>query len=133
MTDVGSDPARLSTTATPVEGGYRLDGVKLWATNGTVATLLVVMAQVPKGPGGDGADHRGGITAFVVEGDSPGVTVERRNEFMGLRGLENSVTRFHDVFIPAGMGAGIAGDSCVCCAAKGAIPTISAGPGGPMP
>ena len=46
--DVGSDPARLSTTATPVEGGYRLNGVKLWATNGTVATLLVVMAQVPK-------------------------------------------------------------------------------------
>ena len=99
--DVGSDPARLSTTATPVEGGYRLNGVKLWATNGTVATLLVVMAQVPKGPGEDGTDHRGGITAFVVEGDSPGITVERRNAFMGLRGLENSVTRFHDVFVPA--------------------------------
>jgi alkylation response protein AidB-like acyl-CoA dehydrogenase len=94
--DVGSDPARLATTATPVDGGYRLDGVKLWATNGTLATLLVVMAQVPPSEG-----HRGGITAFVVEGDAPGVSVERRNAFMGLRGLENSVTRFHDVFIPA--------------------------------
>ncbi|HEY2675133.1 MAG TPA: acyl-CoA dehydrogenase family protein [Rugosimonospora sp.] len=94
--DVGSDPARLSTVATPVEGGYRLNGVKLWATNGTLATLLVVMALVPKSEG-----HRGGITAFVVESDSPGVTVERRNSFMGLRGLENSVTRFHDVFVPA--------------------------------
>jgi alkylation response protein AidB-like acyl-CoA dehydrogenase len=93
--DVGSDPARLSTVATPVEGGYRLNGVKLWATNGTLATLLVVMAQVPKSDG-----HRGGITAFVVEADAPGVTIERRNAFMGLRGLENSVTRFHDVFIP---------------------------------
>src|SRR5436190_16759085 len=93
--DVGSDPARLSTTATPVEGGYRLDGVKLWATNGTLATLLVVMAQVPKSEG-----PRGGITAFVVEGDAPGVSVERRNAFLGLRGLENSVTRFHEVFIP---------------------------------
>ena len=93
--DVGSDPARLSTVATPVEGGYRLDGVKLWATNGTLATLLVVMAQVPKSEG-----HRGGITAFVVEADAPGVTIERRNAFMGLRGLENSVTRFHDVFVP---------------------------------
>ncbi|GIH20586.1 acyl-CoA dehydrogenase [Rugosimonospora africana] len=94
--DVGSDPARLSTTATPVEGGYKLNGVKLWATNGTLATLLVVMAQIPKSEG-----HRGGITAFVVEADSPGVTIERRNAFMGLRGLENSVTRFHDVFVPA--------------------------------
>ena len=94
--DVGSDPARMSSTARPVDGGYRLDGVKLWATNGTLATLLVVMAQVPKSDG-----HRGGITAFVVEADSPGVTIERRNEFLGLRGLENSVTRFHDVFVPA--------------------------------
>ncbi len=93
--DVGSDPARLSTTAVPVEGGYKLNGVKLWATNGTLATLLVVMAQVPKSEG-----HRGGITAFVVEGDAPGVSVERRNAFMGLRGLENSLTRFHDVFVP---------------------------------
>jgi alkylation response protein AidB-like acyl-CoA dehydrogenase len=94
--DVGSDPARLSTTAVPTpEGDYLLNGVKLWATNGTLATLLVVMAQVPPGEG-----RRGGITAFVVEGDAPGVTVERRNAFMGLRGLENSVTRFHDVRVP---------------------------------
>ncbi|WP_433302461.1 acyl-CoA dehydrogenase family protein [Actinoplanes sp. CA-030573] len=88
--DVGSDPARLATTATPVEGGYRLNGVKLWATNGTIATLLVVMARVPDK----------GITAFVVESESPGITVERRNSFLGLHGLENSVTRFHDVFVP---------------------------------
>ncbi|MBM2620362.1 acyl-CoA dehydrogenase family protein [Actinoplanes sp. LDG1-06] len=90
--DVGSDPARLATVAEPVEGGFRLNGVKLWATNGTVATLLVVMARVPGQ----------GITAFVVEGDAPGITVERRNAFLGLRGLENSVTRFHDVFVPEG-------------------------------
>jgi len=94
--DVGSDPARLSTIAEPVDGGYRVNGVKLWATNGTLASLLVVMAKVPPAQG-----RRGGITAFVVEGDSPGITVERRNAFMGLRGLENSVTRFHDVFVPA--------------------------------
>jgi len=96
--DEGSDPARLSTAAVPTEDGseYVLNGVKLWATNGTVANLLVVMARVPKSEG-----HRGGITAFVVEADSPGVTVERRNAFLGLRGLENSVTRFHDVRVPA--------------------------------
>ncbi|GAB2983371.1 acyl-CoA dehydrogenase family protein [Saccharothrix stipae] len=88
--DVGSDPARLGTTATPTDDGYVLDGVKLWTTNGVVADLLVVMAQVPGK----------GISAFVVEGDSPGITVENRNEFMGLRGLENGVTRFHQVHVP---------------------------------
>ncbi|WP_433529465.1 acyl-CoA dehydrogenase family protein [Micromonospora sp. CA-263727] len=95
--DVGSDPARLATTAepTPDGAGYRLNGVKLWATNGTVATLLVVMARVPAAEG-----RRGGITAFVVDGDAEGITVERRNGFVGLRGLENSLTRFHDVFVP---------------------------------
>ncbi|MEU7006730.1 acyl-CoA dehydrogenase family protein [Streptomyces sp. NPDC046332] len=95
--DVGSDPARLATTAVPDgEDAYVLDGVKLWTTNGVVADLLVVMARVPKSEG-----HRGGITAFVVEADSPGITVERRNAFMGLRGLENGVTRFHGVRVPA--------------------------------
>jgi hypothetical protein len=61
-----------------------------------IAGLLVVMARVPKSDG-----HRGGITAFVVEGAAAGITVERRNAFMGLRGLENGVTRFHEVRVPA--------------------------------
>ncbi|MFF9666478.1 acyl-CoA dehydrogenase family protein [Streptomyces althioticus] len=94
--DVGSDPARLATTAVPDGDDYVLDGVKLWTTNGVVADLLVVMARVPRSEG-----HRGGITAFVVEADSEGVTVENRNAFMGLRGLENGVTRFHRVRVPA--------------------------------
>ena len=96
--DVGSDPARLTTTATPSADGseYVLDGEKLWTTNGVVADLLVVMAKVPKGDG-----HRGGITAFVVEATAPGITVERRNAFMGLRGLENGLTRFDQVRVPA--------------------------------
>ncbi|MFI0507224.1 acyl-CoA dehydrogenase family protein [Streptomyces albogriseolus] len=94
--DVGSDPARLATTAVPEGDSYVLDGVKLWTTNGVVADLLVVMARVPRSEG-----HRGGITAFVVEADSEGVTVENRNAFMGLRGLENGVTRFHRVRVPA--------------------------------
>jgi alkylation response protein AidB-like acyl-CoA dehydrogenase len=95
--DVGSDPARLASTATPTDDGsaYLLDGLKLWTTNGVVAELLVVMARVPKHDGG-----RGGISAFVVEADSPGVTVEKRNSFMGLKGIENGLTRFHQVRIP---------------------------------
>ncbi|MCX5093252.1 acyl-CoA dehydrogenase family protein [Streptomyces sp. NBC_00365] len=94
--DVGSDPARLATSAVPDGDEYVLDGVKLWTTNGVVADLLVVMARVPKSEG-----HKGGITAFVVEAGSEGVTVEHRNAFMGLRGLENGVTRFHQVRVPA--------------------------------
>ncbi|MEV5282071.1 acyl-CoA dehydrogenase family protein [Streptomyces sp. NPDC051994] len=94
--DVGSDPARLATSAVPDGDDYVLDGVKLWTTNGVVADLLVVMARVPKSEG-----HKGGITAFVVETASPGVTVENRNAFMGLRGIENGVTRFHQVRVPA--------------------------------
>lgn len=94
--DVGSDPARLATTAVPDGDDYVLDGVKLWTTNGVVADLLVVMARVPKSEG-----HKGGITAFVVEAGDEGITVENRNAFMGLRGIENGVTRFHQVRVPA--------------------------------
>jgi alkylation response protein AidB-like acyl-CoA dehydrogenase len=89
--DVGSDPARLRTTAVRDGDSYVLNGVKLWTTNGVVADLLVVMARTPEGK----------ISAFVVEADSPGITVENRNAFMGLRGIENGVTRLHDVRVPA--------------------------------
>ncbi|GEB51671.1 acyl-CoA dehydrogenase family protein [Streptomyces cacaoi] len=102
--DVGSDPARLATSAVPEGDEYVLDGVKLWTTNGVVADLLVVMARVPEPAPDDprrAAGHRGGISAFVVEAGSPGITVENRNAFMGLRGLENGVTRFHRVRVPA--------------------------------
>ncbi|MFZ0376267.1 MAG: acyl-CoA dehydrogenase family protein [Solirubrobacteraceae bacterium] len=110
---VGSDPARMASTAmpvapehaaspidddmtaTPVDGGYTINGRKLWATNGTVADIVVVMAKVPKGDG-----HRGGISAFVLPYTSEGVTVLHRNAFMGLRGIENSVTILKDVFVP---------------------------------
>ncbi len=96
--DVGSDPARMSASAVPTAdgAGYTINGVKLWATNGVIADVVVVMAVVPKSEG-----HKGGITAFICPCDTPGITVEHRNEFMGLRGIENSVTRFEDVYIPA--------------------------------
>ncbi|MFD0691852.1 acyl-CoA dehydrogenase family protein [Actinomadura fibrosa] len=94
--DVGSDPARLRATAVPDGDSYVLNGVKLWTTNGVVADLVVVMARVPKSDG-----HRGGISAFIVDMASDGITVEHRNAFMGLRGIENGVTRFADVRVPA--------------------------------
>ncbi|MET3720054.1 MULTISPECIES: acyl-CoA dehydrogenase family protein [unclassified Arthrobacter] len=101
--DVGSDPARMGSTAVPTDDGeaYVLDGVKLWTTNGVIAELVVVMAVVPAHTDADGTAHKGGISAFVVEMDSPGITVENRNAFMGLRGIENGVTRFHQVRVPA--------------------------------
>lgn len=88
--DVGSDPARLSTTATLDGDDYVIDGVKLWTTNGVIADLLVVMARTGKK-----------ISAFVVEAGSPGIAVRRRNSFMGLRGIENGVTEFTQVRVPA--------------------------------
>jgi alkylation response protein AidB-like acyl-CoA dehydrogenase len=95
--DVGSDPARMGATAEPTEDGeaYILNGVKLWTTNGVIADILVVMARVPKSEG-----HSGGISTFLVDMESEGITVEHRNEFMGLRGIENGVTRFDNVRIP---------------------------------
>ena len=107
--DVGSDPARMTTSATPTAdgAGYALNGVKLWATNGAVADVVIIMAVVPKTE-----TSKGGITAFICPTDSDGVTIEARNAFMGLRGIENSVTRLTDVFVPnqavvGGVGKGL--------------------------
>lgn len=90
---VGSDPARLATTAQLSEDGshYVLTGSKLWCTNGTLAELLVVMARDPKS---------GSISAFVVETSWPGVEVVHRSHFMGLRALANAVLRFDQVKVP---------------------------------
>jgi alkylation response protein AidB-like acyl-CoA dehydrogenase len=95
--EVGSDPARMTTTAMPTPDGsaYILNGRKLWITNGSVAELMVVMARTP---GKDGKP--GPISAFVVETRSPGFVIEKRLEFMGLRGIENAVLAFHDVRVP---------------------------------
>jgi alkylation response protein AidB-like acyl-CoA dehydrogenase len=89
---VGSDPANLSTTATRTpEGDYILDGEKLWCTNGTIADLFVVMARHP--------DTKK-ISAFIVEKDWPGVEVVIRCHFMGLKAIENGIIRFHKVRVP---------------------------------
>jgi alkylation response protein AidB-like acyl-CoA dehydrogenase len=90
--NVGSDPAAMSTSAVLSEDGthYVLNGEKLWCTNGTIAELMVVMARTgPKK-----------ITAFIVETAWPGVEVVQRLHFMGLKAIENGVIRFTDVKVP---------------------------------
>jgi len=95
--DVGSDPAKLSTTAELSEDGseYVINGEKLWCTNGVKAGVIVVMARMKNPP----AD-RPKISAFIVEMDTPGVEVTHRCRFMGLRALYNGVVTFDDVRIP---------------------------------
>lgn len=99
-TEAGSDPAKLSTSATPVEGGkaFLLNGEKLWCTNGVKAKYAIVMARTPAKRSLPGGRKR--ITAFIVDMESPGVEVTQRCHFMGLRALYNGVIRFTDVKVP---------------------------------
>ena len=100
---VGSDPARMSTTATLSEDGryFVLNGDKLWCTNVTdpKTTLIAVLARTPDKvlPNGKSLPQ---ISCFVVETAWPGVERARRSRFMGLRGLANGVVTFKDVKVP---------------------------------
>lgn len=97
---VGSDPAQMKTTAVPVDGGdyYLINGEKLWCTNGTVAEILVVMAQTP--PKMVKGKEVKQITAFIVETNTPGFEVVHRCDFMGLKGIQNGLLRFKNVRVP---------------------------------
>ena len=101
--DVGSDPARMSTTAVPSEDGseYVINGEKLWCTNGVKAGVIVVMARTPASAEKGGGLENGPISAFIVEMDTPGVEVTHRCRFMGLKALYNGVVTFKDVRVPA--------------------------------
>jgi alkylation response protein AidB-like acyl-CoA dehydrogenase len=75
----GSDAFALQTRAEKVDGGYRLNGRKLWISNAREAGLFVVFATL------DPAAGYRGITAFLVEKDTPGFTVGRKEDKMGIR------------------------------------------------
>src|SRR5688500_1254440 len=99
--DAGSDPANMSTSATPTEDGkhFILNGQKLWSTNGTRADLYVVMARTPDVVDAKGKTRKQ-ITAFIVEASYPGVEIVHRCRFMGLKAIENGVIRFDNVRVP---------------------------------
>jgi hypothetical protein len=100
---VGSDPARMASTATLSGDGkyYILNGDKLWCTNVTdpKTTLIAVLARTPDKvlPNGKALPQ---ITCFIIETSSPGVEIARRSRFMGLRALANGVVTFKDVKVP---------------------------------
>ncbi len=110
--EVGSDPAKMSTTATPVDGGesYLINGTKLWCTNGAIADILIVMAQTP--PVMKHGKERKQITAFIVEKGMPGFEVLHRCRFMGLNGIQNALLKLTNVKVPKenilwGLGLGL--------------------------
>jgi acyl-CoA dehydrogenase len=70
--DAGSDVAALSTTATRITGGWRLDGTKTWISNGGIADRYVVFARTGEAPGARG------ISAFMVTPDAPGFSITER-------------------------------------------------------
>lgn len=98
--DVGSDPAKMTTEAKLSEDGdhYVINGSKLWCTNGTLADIIVVMAQTA--PIIVNGREKKQVTAFIVEMDSPGIEIVHRCDFMGLNAIGNGLLKFTDVKVP---------------------------------
>jgi acyl-CoA dehydrogenase len=92
--DAGSDAAALSTRATRVDGGYRLNGQKAWISNGGVAELYVVFATVDPGL------RARGVTAFLVESGSAGLSFSAPLRKMGQRALVNTEVILDGVEVP---------------------------------
>lgn len=92
----GSDPRVLQTEAAKSPGGWKINGFKRFITGADGAGFYIVMARTSGAPG-----DRGGATMFLVEGDHPGVTVERHVPMMdqSMAGGHCEV-RFTDCFVP---------------------------------
>jgi alkylation response protein AidB-like acyl-CoA dehydrogenase len=93
--DAGSDPGSLQTRARRENGTFYLDGVKSWVANGGMASVFVVFASTDLS-----ARHRG-LSAFIVERETPCVTVGHREPTLGLRGVDIRTIYFEDGHVPA--------------------------------
>jgi isovaleryl-CoA dehydrogenase len=90
----GSDVVSMRTTAKKVDGGYILNGTKMWITNGPDADVIVVYAKT------EPEQASKGITAFVVENGFKGFSCARKLEKMGMRGSNTGELVFDGVFVP---------------------------------
>ena len=93
--DAGSDPGSLQTRARREDGTFYLDGVKTWVSNGGLAGVHVVFASTEPGK------RHHGISAFLVERDSPFVMVGHREPTLGLRAMDIRTVYFEDGRVPA--------------------------------
>ncbi|WP_169569840.1 acyl-CoA dehydrogenase family protein [Sneathiella limimaris] len=90
----GSDVAGIKTRAVPKDGGYVINGQKIWCTNAEVSDFVVVAAKV-----GD-AHGTGNINMFIVDRGTPGFEVGKKEDKMGARGVPSNPLFFNDCFVP---------------------------------
>lgn len=89
----GSDASSLKTTARKVDGGYVLNGTKLWITSGGIASTYIVMART-------GAEGSKGVSAFIVKDGSPGLSFGKKEKKMGWRASPTREVIFENCFVP---------------------------------
>jgi butyryl-CoA dehydrogenase len=92
--NAGSDASAIETAAALRKGGYVINGSKLFISNGEQAGIVVLFATIDKSL----LQH--GITAFVMDKDTPGLSVGKREDKMGLRGFISTELIFEDCFVP---------------------------------
>ncbi len=92
--EAGSDATSQSTTAEDKGDHYIINGTKNWITNGNSASVYLVIAQT------DVAKKHKGINAFIVEKNTPGVTVGAKENKLGIRGSDTHSILFNDVKVP---------------------------------
>ncbi|EGD55474.1 acyl-CoA dehydrogenase family protein [Gordonia neofelifaecis] len=90
----GSDAASIITSATKVDGGYRINGQKAWISNAGAAQQYVVFAKTDK------TKRSGGVTAFMFTKDTPGVSFGEPMKKMGQRAIVCREVFFDDMFVP---------------------------------
>jgi alkylation response protein AidB-like acyl-CoA dehydrogenase len=105
--DAGSDVSRLATTATPVDGGYRLNGTKSFVSNGPAADVLVTYATTDPGAG------HFAVTAFAIGRSADGVRVGEPFSKLGMASCPASEVTFVDCFVPHGSVLGERGQGSI--------------------